>query len=96
MTQPGDFSKRHVNAVLALVTATLDGPETGDTSNPVALEAIGAVIRDVPRDVEVLAFIHLVQLLVRQLARVQGRPVPEVWQEMALHYAKGWPEDGGV
>ncbi|MBT2228773.1 hypothetical protein [Nonomuraea sp. NEAU-A123] len=91
--QRGAFLKEHMNAVLAMVTVALEARESGDTSDPVGLQVIGRVINDVPREVAAMASLHLILLLVRHLARVQGRPVDEVWQELALIYAEDWPED---
>jgi hypothetical protein len=91
---PEGFSKEHMNAVLAMITASLEERETGDSGNPVTLQAIARVINEVPRDVQALASLQLIHLLVRHLARVQGRTVSDVWQEMTLIYADTWPEDG--
>ncbi|GAA3172655.1 hypothetical protein [Nonomuraea roseoviolacea] len=87
------FSKEHMNAVLAMVTATLELQEGGRSDDPMVLNAVARVANEVPRDVQLMASMHLIHLLVRQLARVEGRPVKDLWRDLMLVYADAWPED---
>lgn len=91
MTGNEMVSKDHVNAIAAAVTASLQGERIG---GPDFDRAMARVLNEVPHGVQFGISSFLIWLLLRQLARAEGRDVEQVWQDIALILAKEVPEDG--
>lgn len=87
-----NLTKEHLEAILAMITAMMNATTTGDHAMDL-LKVIAKPINEIAPAQLALTFGHIVQLLLQQLALVQGRPAEEVWQEISLVYAQSWPDE---
>lgn len=90
MTDPEPGSKEQINAIIAAVTELM---HSSPDDRSAYFQASARVLKEVPHDVHFHFSTHLVHVLLRELARAEGRGVDEVWRDIALILAEEIPED---